>query len=233
MRILSVGWDIRGLGATAEGLADAESFADYDAVLLDPESISALWRPHAQLEPDGVWRLHQGRDGGLSRALERLLAARRTELEALLQRVGGTALFRVRAPGPAVEVVLPGGAARTVDARSVLPHVALVSEGQHLSLPQGIRFLPRRGKSLEQIDEGHPLAGYLREHASLGYEAVIVSTFGVPLESFGRVLGRDRVGDAVAWEVAVGSGRLLFLPSFLGGDPRETGDALRSPLGAL
>ncbi len=233
MRILSVGWDVRGLGPAVEGLADAECLAEYDVVLLDPESVSALWRPHAQLEPDGVWRLHQGRDGGLSRALENLLSSRRTELEALLERVGGTVVFRVRAPGPSVEVVLPGGAARQVDARSILPRLSLSGGGQHLSLPQGIRFLPRRGRTLAELDEAHPLAGHLREHAELGYEAAIASTFGVPLEMFGRVLARDRVGDAVAWEVPIGAGRLLFLPAFPGADPREMGEALRPALAAL
>ncbi len=233
MRILSVGWDIRGLGPVADGLAEVESLADYDVVLLDPEVVWTLWRPHAQLEADGVWRLYQGRDGGLSRAMERLLSCRRVELEALLQKVGGTAVFRLRAPEPAVEVVLPGGGARLVDARSLLPRVSLSREGKHLSLPQGVRMIPRRGRILEEVDQTHPLAEYLRSHADLGYEAAVVSAFGVPLDTFGRVLARDRVGDAVAWELAVGAGRLVFLPAFAGGDPRQLGEALRPGLGAL
>ncbi|MFO8034991.1 MAG: hypothetical protein R6U88_07570 [Candidatus Bipolaricaulota bacterium] len=233
MRTLSVGWDIRGLGPVADGLAEADSLADYDVVLLDPSAVSALWRPHAQLEPDGVWRLHQGRDGGLSRAMERLLSARRVELEALLQRVGGTVVFRVTAPAPPLEVVLSGGGARQVDGRSILPHVALSKEGQHLSFPQGIRFVPRRGRTLVELDDAHPLSGYLRQYTELGYEAAIASTLGVPLEKFGRVLAQDRVGDAVAWEVPIGAGRLVFVPAFPGADPREMGEALRPGLGAL
>jgi len=233
MRILSVGWDVRGLGPVADGLADADSLAEYDVVLLDPECLSGLWRPHAQLEPDGVWRIHQGRDGGLARAIERLLYTRRLELEALLLRVGGTLVVRTSAPGPSVELVGAHGGARQVDARTVLPPVDLSCEGQYLALPKGIRLLPRRGTTLVDVDDSHPLAGYLRQYSACGFEAVIVSTFGVPLEAFGRVLARDRVGDAVAWEVAVGAGRLLFVPSLPGADPREIGDALRPVLGAL
>jgi len=217
----------------ADGLADADSLAEYDVVLLDPETLSSLWRPHAQLEADGVWRIHQGRDGGLVRAIERLLSARRVELEALLRRVGGSVVVRASAPGPPVELVFARGGNRQVDARSVLPPIDLSREGQYMALPKGIRLLSRRGTTLVDVDDTHPLAEYMRRYSEYGFEAVIVSTFGVPLESFGRVLARDRVGDAVAWEVAVGAGRLLFVPSFPGADPREMGEALKPVLGAL
>lgn len=233
MRILSVGWEIRGLGSVVEGLADADSFAGYDAVLLDSECLSALWRPYAQVERDGTWRLYQGRDRGLSRAMERLLASRRAELEALLHRVGGVVVIRLRAPSPGVEVVLPGGAARKVDAHSLLPHLSITKDGHYLSLPQGIRFLPRRGTDMVDLDSTHPLSGYLEELREHGYEAVIGSTFGTPLEAFGDVLARDRVGDAVAWALPVGAGKLVFVPSFPGADPRRTAEALRGGLGLL
>jgi hypothetical protein len=35
---------------------------------------------------------------------------------------------------------------------------------------------------------------------------------GLPLEEFGRVLLRNRIGDVLAWEIRFGEGRLLFLP---------------------
>ncbi len=233
MRILSVGWEIRGLGSVVEGLADAESFAAFDAVLLDSECLSALWGPYAQLERDGTWRLYQGRDRGLSRAMERLLASRRAELEALLHRVGGVVVVRLRAPSPGVEVVLPGGAVRKIDGHSLLPHLSLTKDGHYLALPQGIRILPRRGTDMVDLDGTHPLYGYLEELREHGYEAVIGSTFGTPLEAFGQVLARDRVGDVVAWALPVGAGKLVFVPSFPGADAHRTAEALRPGLGLL
>lgn len=212
-------------------LPDADSLASFDAVLYDPGSVPELWRGHAELSGDGVWRLYPGRDLGLSRALERMFSLRRDELAALLQKGGGLAVVRAR-PGEGF-VEIASSPPHRLTPYSLLPHLSLVSDPHHLVLPQGLKLIPRRGRDIIWIDPAHPLTPYLEAFAPLGYEAVLVSSLGAPLSAFGQVLARNRVGDVLAWDVPVGSGRLLFLPSFPGADPKQAGELLLPALGAL
>lgn len=231
MRVLALGWEIEGPGVVRAEFASADSLASYAAVLIDPESLPSLWLPHAALEPDGVWRLHPGRDLGLSRAMGNLVFARRAEIEDLLLRGGGVLVVRVRPLGEGVEIA--GSPAHRLDRYAFLPRASLVSGSHHLGLPQGLRFVPRRGHDLTRVEEAHPMAPYLTGLAPLGYEAVLVATLGAPLASFGRVLATNRVGDTVAWDLPVGMGRILFLPSFPGASPAEVGERLLPAVAAL
>lgn len=231
MRVLALGWDVDGPGVTRAELPYADSLASFDAVLIDPASIPDLWRGHAQLEGDGVWRLYPGRDLGLSRALERLFAARREELTALLQRGGGAVVIRVRPPDDGVEIA--SSPPHRFTPYALLPRLSLVSDPHHLVLPQGLKFIPRRGRDISWVEPAHPFSPYLESLRGLGYEAVLVSSLGAPLSAFGRVLAKNRVGDVLAWDVPVGAGRLIFLPAFPGADPQLSGELLLPALGAI
>jgi hypothetical protein len=231
VRILALGWQLEGPGVERAELFSAESLASYDAVLLDPKGIPRLWEGQARLEGDGAWRLYPGQDLGLSRALERLFSLRREELSDLLQRGGGLLVVRVRPEGSAVEIA--GHPPRRITPYSLLPRLSLVADPHHLSLPQGLRFVPRRGRDISWLEPAHPLAPYLEAFLSAGYEAVLVSSLGAPLSAFGRVLAKNRVGDALAWDLPVGTGRILFLPSFPGADPRRAGEILIPALAEL
>lgn len=231
MRVLAVGWEVEGRGVARGEFSSAESLASYDAVLIDPEPLPSLWEPHALLEPDGVWRLHPRRDFGLGRALDNLFSARRRELEDLLLHGGGMLVVRVRPPGEGVEI--PGNPPHHLDRYAFLPRASLVSGSHHLGLPGGLRLVPRRGRDLSVAAPAHPMAPYLQALAPGGYEAVLVPTLGAPLASFGRVLATNRVGDTVAWDLPVGTGRILFLPSFPGTSAAETGEHLLPALASL
>ncbi|MBC7221228.1 hypothetical protein H5T55_07170 [Candidatus Bipolaricaulota bacterium] len=231
MRVLALGWEIEGPGVVRAEFASADSLASYDAVLIDPEPLPSLWQGQAILEPDGVWRIHPGRDLGLARALQNLFAARRGESEDLLLRGGGVLVVRVRAPGEGVQI--GGNPPLHLDRYAFLPRASLVSGPHHLGLPQGLRFIPRRGRDVVMTDPTHPLVPYLAALAPFGYEAVVVATLGAPLPSFGRAVATNRVGDVVAWDLPVGTGRILFLPSFPGGSPAEMGEHLVPVLGSL
>ena len=229
MRILSLDWDIEGAGIERASLHDADSLAGYEAVLIDPRGIPELWLPHVVPDRDGVRRIVPGYDQGLARALENLFSARRTELEGLL-RAGGLALVRLRAPGEPVEIAPPNAPPRRLDAYAFLPTISLVRERQYLSFPRGVRFLPRTGRDLQGLDLSHPLGGYLTQVRR--YEAVIVSPMGLPLEEFGQVLLRNRIGDVLAWEIRFGEGRLLFVPP-TESPPREEAERLLPAIFAL
>ncbi len=231
MRVLALGWEIEGPGVLRAEFASADSLASYDAVLIDPEPLPSLWLLQAVLEPDGVWRLHPGRDLGLSRALDNLVSARRAEVEDLLLRGGGVVVVRVRAPGEGVEIA--GNPPHRLDRYAFLPRTSLVSGPHHLGLPGGLKIVPRRGRDLAVSDRAHPVGPYLDAFAPLGYEAVLVAALGAPLASFGRVLATNRVGDVIAWELPLGAGRMLFLPSFPGASPAEVGERLLPVVAAL
>ncbi len=209
MRVQTIGWELAG--AVSADLHAADSLAEAHIVLLDPSAVVDLWQDHARLEADGIWRIYPDSDLGLSRAIERLLGRRRAELAALL-RNGGIAAVSVRAVEQEVEITPAGGGGRRLDPYGFLPALSFAEGPHHLALPRGVRMVPRRGRILLDLMLDHPLAGYLRASASHGYEAVVVSSLGAPLEAFGSVLARDKVGDVVAWDLPVGQGHLVFLP---------------------
>ena len=231
MRIVSIGWELEEPEVERAELFSAESLASYDVVLLDPAGLPRLWEGQARLEGDGVWRLYPGQDLGLSRALERLFSLRQGELTDLLQRGGGLLVVRVRPEGPGVEIA--GNPPHRVTPYSLLPHLSLVADPHHLSLPQGLRFVPRRGRDISWLDQTHPLAPYLEGLLDLGYEAVLTSSLGAPLSAFGEVLAKNRVGDVLAWDLPVGTGRILFLPAFPGADSHRAGELLIPSLAEL
>ncbi|MCS7240452.1 MAG: hypothetical protein NZ651_04330 [Candidatus Bipolaricaulota bacterium] len=231
MRALTLGWDLEGGELTRAELPTADSLASFDVVLIDPLPLPALWQPYAELSPDGTQRLYPGRDLGFSRALENLFGLRQRELEDLLLRAGGILVVRVRAA--AEGVIIDGTPPRRLDNYGFLPKASLVSGPHHLAIPNGLRFLPRRGQDVYIADPLHPLAPYIQRFSSSGYEAVLIAALGAPLSAFGRVLAQNRVGDILGLDLPVGLGRILFLPAFPGADGREAWALLRSGLAEL
>ncbi len=100
-------------------------------------------------------------------------------------------------------------------------------------MPQGLRFLPRRGRDVVSLDRTSPFYPYLARFADLGYEAFLASTWGAPLGAFGRVLAQNKVGDVLGLQLPIGQGQLVFLPSLAGANPAEAGSLLVPALAAL
>lgn len=231
MQALTIAWDLEGTEIIRADFPSADSLASFDVVLIDPLSLPALWEPYAEVSPDGTQRLYPGRDLGVSRALENLFNLRQRELEDLLFRAGGILVVRVR---PSAEgVLIEGTPPKRLDNYGFLPKASLVASPHHLAIPNGLRFLPRRGQDVQLVAPLHPLASYIQRFASCGYEAVLIASLGAPLSAFGQVLAQNRVGDVLALDLPVGLGRILFLPAFPGIDGREAWDLLRPGLGEL
>lgn len=231
VRVLVVNWDLTAQGFVGDEFASAESFASFDAVVLDPGPLPELWLPWAELTPDGTHVVRPGRDFGLARALRNLFLARQKELEDLLFRGGGILVVRVRPAGE--ELLLQGDPPRRLDRYAFLPRASLVRGPHHLSLPQGLRFLPRRGRDVQITAPLHPLAPFLQRYAFHGYEAVLTTALGAPLSAFGEVLAQNRVGDPLALDLPVGLGHILFVPAFPEAEGAEAGGLLRQALAAL
>jgi len=163
--------------------------------------------------------------------LERLFSLRREELDALLQLGGGVVVVRVRPDTEAVEIAAAPPVRLT--RYSFLPRASLVSDPHHLAFPQGLRFIPRRGRDISWIEPLHPLSEYLKAFGELGYEAVLAAALGAPLAAFGKPLAVNKVGDIVAWDLPLGTGRILFLPAFPGAKGRDAAEALLAALEEL
>ncbi|MFN3346363.1 MAG: hypothetical protein ACK42E_00900 [Candidatus Bipolaricaulaceae bacterium] len=231
MRVLVVNWDLAGSGFVQDDFASADSFASFDAVVIDPGPLVELWLSWAELGLDGTRLVRPGQDFGFARALENLFLTRQRELEDLLLRGGGVLVVRVRPEGE--ELLIQGDPPRRLTRYAFLPRASLVRGPHHLSLPQGLRFLPRRGKDVQVTAPLHPLAPFLQRFASHGYEAVLTTALGAPLAPFAEVLAQNRVGDPLALDLPVGPGRILFLPALPGAEGQEAGELLRRALAAL
>lgn len=231
VRLLAVNWDLVGPDFVQDDFSSADSFASFDAVFLDPGPLPELWLPWAELEPDGARVVRPGRDFGFSRALDNLFLSRQKELEDLLFRGGGILVVRVRPEGE--DLVIQGNPPRRLNRYAFLPRASLVRGPHHLSLPHGLRFLPRRGKDVHLSALVHPLAPFLQRFASQGYEAVLTTALGAPLSAFGEILAQNRVGDPLALDLPVGLGRILFVPAMPEAKGAEAGELLRRAMGLL
>ncbi len=199
MRIVSLGFPMPGPCVDNHTFANAPSFFDYDAIVVDPRPLSDLIEEIA----DGS-ELHTARSGervvnGGSSAnavgLGDLLRDRRDETAWLLARGGIVVCFAY----PNVMHERVAGLAGC-DRYCWLP------------APEGVRydepFLRRgEGTGIEPAASDHPFEAFLTLFANrLAYHAYFED------ESRGTVLARSAGGAAVALELPVGEGRVIFLP---------------------
>ncbi len=197
MRILSLGFPMPGPCVDNHTFANAPSFFDYDAIVVDPRALSDLIEEIA----DGS-ELHTARSGervvnGPSGpgviGLADLLRDRRDETARL--RGGIVVCFAY----PNVMHERVAGLAGC-DRYCWLP------------APEGVRyeepFLRRgEGSGIEPAPSDHPFEPFLTRFASrLAYHAYFED------ESKGTVLARSAGGAAVTLELPVGEGRVIFLP---------------------
>ena len=211
MRILSLGFPLPGVALDNYSFASAPSFFDYDAIVADPSALGRLIDEVVQGTKEHVTRSGErvvsGPAGPGEIALSDLLRQRRNETERLL--AGG---------GLAVCLTYPNVTHETFDRYGWLP------------APDGIAYREpflRRGYGTEVVVEQdtHPFAPLISAwRERLAYQAHFDAE--APC-----VVARSAGGAAVAIELAVGEGRIVFLPppaKPLAGDQRYAfSDALQ------
>jgi hypothetical protein len=201
MRILSLGFPMPGPPVDNHSFASAPSFFDYDALVVDPKALSQLIEEiadgsgaHTTRSGD---RVVNGPSGPGMVGLADLLRDRRDETARLLAR-GGVAVC-LAYPNVVHERV--AGFA-DCDRYCWLP------------APDGLRYADpflRRGHGtlLCPATKSHPFAPFLtRFQGRLAYQAYFDDAPCPPHQ----VLARSPGGAAIALEIAVGAGSVVFLP---------------------
>lgn len=201
MRIISIGCPVPSPNVDNHSIANAPSIFDYDACILDVQSVSEQIEGIAASTldvkaPDGR-AITQGESGAFHYGLAELLQQRRLEFRQLLDRGGLIVLFayaNVRHPNvPA----FPG-----LNRYSLVPG----PDSDPFKWPT---LRPADGKDLHATIPQHAASGFLDELAGrLRYRAL----FDFESSSDATVIARSVGGAAVAAEFRVGPGKIVALP---------------------
>lgn len=207
MRILSLGCPLSDSQIDNYDWASAPSFYDYDAVIVDPaEAVSKLVEGIVQQgQSYATYNSEPVLDGPTTAeavGLADLLQRRRRETERFLAR-GGLLVVMTHPDVAHRGVSGYGGAHRYY----WLP--------APVDADYGPRFLePAAGTHVAPTDYLHPFADYLESmRAGVSYRASLAEPgFGAAT----KVIGRSPGGAAIAAEVALAGGRVIFLPALPG-----------------
>jgi hypothetical protein len=217
-RILSIGFPLPGPRVDNYSLASAPSFFDYDAMVVDPsaageliESVLAGEAARTFTDTPVVATAHAPAEMSLAELLRR----RQDETARLLAN-GGVIVCLAH---PTRRHNVPG------------------SDGtdDYAWLPSGedadwrSRLVAGEGSQVSIVDYEHPLAAFvLGQQANIAYRAHFEARGAENV----RVFARSSGGAAVAFEIALSAGRLIFVPALRGipsGDGRYImSDALQA-----
>ncbi len=211
-RILSLGFPLPGLQVDNHTILSAPSFFDYDALVVDPRSASTLIEgvihgANATSFTGSRIRLHAEQHDDVE--LRDLLARRRDETAALLQRDGVVVAFAQ----PETSHALAEG--------------RVVGDYEWLPLPDGIALaaplmVAGEGSQAAVVDWQHPMAAFAASQlANVAYRA----HFDAHALAGLTVYARSHGGAAIGVEVPLPRGRLFLVPalrSVPSGDARYT-----------
>ncbi len=215
MRVLVIGFPLPNQQIDNYNLLTAPSWFDYDAVVVEPLSISQVIEDVLQAREQHETRANEPvlnrPTNPFAVALAEVVRRRRSETAQLLANGGVVVVFGQ--PNVIHEGVVgfPG-----CDRYAWLP------------APAGVAYEPpfllrAEGTEVQPVDSTHPFAPLLDEYSTrFGYRARIdESVPGFP--TYGHVFARSTGGAAVGVELRSGKGRIIFLPAFSGvafGDQR-------------
>ncbi len=201
MRIISIGCPVPSPNVDNHSIANAPSIFDYDACIIDPQSVSdqieAIAAATLTANATDGRAISTGESGAFHFGLGELLEQRQLELRQLLDNGGLLIVFaypNVRHPGVAS---FPG-----LHRYSLIPS----PDGDPFRWPT---LRPADGKDVRPTIPQHAASGYLDDLAGrIRYRAILDLT--PPHDAV--VLGRSVGGAAVAAEFRIGPGRIVVLP---------------------
>jgi hypothetical protein len=205
MRILSLGFPMPGPPVDNHTFASAPAFFDYDALVVEPQALSQL-----------IEEVVDGRKEHTTRSGERLVNAPTTP-----DAVGLADLLRDRQEETA-RLLARGGLVVCFAYPNVVHHRVAGFTGCDryfwLPAPPGLQYrgpFLRRGTGSEIMptEHDHPFGPFVDQfRGKLAYRAYFADDApGFPDQS-GRVFTRSAGGAAVAIELSLGQGRVVFLP---------------------
>ncbi len=201
MRIISIGCPVPSPSVDNHSIANAPSIFDYDACIIDPQSVSEQIEGIAAStlnvkSPDGR-AITQGESGAFHFGLAELLQQRQLEFRQLLERGGLLILFaypNVRHPNVPS---FPG-----LNRYSLIP-------GPDEDPFKWPTLRPADGKDVRSTIPQHPASAFLDE---LGGRLRYRALFDFKTSSDATVIARSVGGAAVAADFKVGPGRIVVLP---------------------
>ena len=204
MRILAIGQGMPDPSMDNYNWASALSFYDYDAVLVDPAEgvskfVEQVGRGEGSYETYDDIPVVEGYTSAESVGLVDILRRRRDETERFLARGGLVVCFAYP------DVAHPGVTGFTGFHRY---HWLPAPEG----CDYGSSFLkPASGRAVKVIDWEHPFANLLDSMDSVLYRVSFAEgAVGFP---GAKVIARSPGGAAIAIDVPVGGGRVIFIPA--------------------
>lgn len=201
VRIISIGCPVPSPNVDNHSIANAPSIFDYDACIIDPQSVSDQIEGIAASTldvkaPDGR-AVSLGESGAFSFGLAELLQQRQMEFQQLLERGGVLIIFvypNVRHPNVPT---FPG-----LHRYSVIPS----PDGDPFRWPT---LRPADGRELHPTIPQHAASGFLEE---LGGRLRYRALFDFAATGDAAVLARSVGGAAVAADFKLGAGRIIALP---------------------
>ena len=201
MRIISIGCPVPNPSVDNHSIANAPSIFDYDACILDPQSVSEQIEgiaagTLAAKSTDGR-AVGTGESGAFHFGLGELLLQRQWELRQLMERGGLLVLF-----------LYPNVRHSSIAAFAGLDRYSIVPS------PPGDPFRwptlrPADGRDVRPVDAHHPASGLLDDLAGrLRYRAML----DLPEDGDVEMVARSIGGASVAAEFRVGAGRIVVLP---------------------
>ncbi len=231
---LSIDWRLDHPAIQRDTFFGRFSFSAYDAVFIDPLEITSRWTGEVGIGPDGARRVDPERDRGLSKTLAAWMSKRRDEAADLLKQAGGIVVCRLRPRGEPLEISTSEAPAEHLDRYSWLPSVSLVDRHHQLVFPSNGRFVPRRGRDIVVEDTTSPFSEYIdRFREFFVYDAVYQDLLQTPIERFGQVLARNKVGDVLALEIPFDEGRLILVPPTEGVSPSYEASILQEAIAEM
>jgi hypothetical protein len=205
VRILSLGVGLPDAAIDNYNWASSLSFYDYDAIIVDP-ALSVSRMIDGVAKGDGEYKTYEevpiadGPTSSDSVGLADLLRRRKDETERLLAR-GGIVVVFGQPDVPHTRVSGFAGAHRYY----WLPAPAGADYG-----PDYVK--PAIGRHVNVVDWEHPFANYLDARR---YDVLYRASFAEGAAGFpgSRVIARSDGGTAIALEVPVGGGRVIFIPA--------------------
>ncbi|OGO50720.1 MAG: hypothetical protein A2148_01575 [Chloroflexi bacterium RBG_16_68_14] len=205
MRILSLGFPMPGPSVDNHTFANAPTFFDYDALVVDPQALSRL-----------IEEVVSGSAEHTTRSGERVVNAPTSP-----DAVGLADLLRDRQEETA-RLLARGGLVVCFAYPNVVHHQVASFTGCDryfwLPAPPGLQYREpflRRGTGSEIIptEHDHPFGPFVHQfRGKLAYQAYFADDApGFP-DLSGRVFARSAGGAAVALELSLGRGRAVFLP---------------------
>lgn len=227
LRILSVGcgWFEKG-GIKNYFFDDAPSFSDYDAVVIDPNSISSLLLKKAKESSDGSLYTQLQSDGGFGNGLIKLMNKRIREFEILMENIGGLIIYFTREISKILNIREEersitgyGGSWKTV--RKMHIYSWLPPE-----LFEQIYFRPSQGETVSEMKRTHSLFNYFDAFKNeISYRVIIDAGRVTP-----NIIAKNKAKEIISAEFSFKNGKIIFLPPLKNPnkDPKKLAGVLTS-----